>query len=71
MPLIPVMGKDGIVRLTPGPEPAPPPPRAPGEVILPGSPPLEQDIAWVFPDLASQPLTATLLRHRVRWQWTG
>jgi hypothetical protein len=65
----PAMGADGVMRLAPCVEPPTHEARPRGDVVLPGSPKLEQDIAWVFPDVASQPISPQLVRHRVRWQW--
>lgn len=40
-------------------------PRPRGADLIPGQPEIEQDIAWVFPTLASAPITARALRHHL------
>lgn len=62
------MRDDGIVQLTPVPQPVMPPgcgARTPGDQLLPGASPLEQNIVSLFPDLAAQPLTVDTVRARV------
>lgn len=67
-PMIPTLGDDGVVRLR-GVERQPPmgePPRPTGATLLPGRSPLEQDIAWMFPQLAAGEITPPALRRHAR-----
>lgn len=66
-PLAPELGPDMMVRLTPvqqyprvGHSPRPR-----GDQLLPGQSALEQEIAWVFPVLASSPITPRSLREHL------
>ncbi|AVL98946.1 hypothetical protein C6V83_00255 [Gordonia iterans] len=58
--------------LTPVDHPLPPPQRRiPGDILLPGHPQLEQEIVWVFPQLAQTPLSPEVVRRCVIhcWDW--
>ncbi|WP_026919794.1 hypothetical protein [Gordonia shandongensis] len=61
----------GFLQVVPGPPPPTPPPRQPGDIILPEASRLEQEIVWVFPHLATAPITPAALRRTAHasWDW--
>ena len=65
------MHPDGVVKLRNGAPVLPPGtyPHTPGTVLLPGQDQLEQDVAWVFPSMASTPLTVATARRQARISW--
>lgn len=62
---------DGVVKLHIGAPVLPPGtyPHTPGTTLLPGQDQLEQDVVWVFPAMASTPLTVATARRQARISW--
>lgn len=70
-PLAPSLSADGVMRLVPATNPVGPGhvPRVPGSVLLPDASPVEQGLAWLFPQLASRPLHPALVREHLQQAW--